>query len=577
MFRKLFLYLIGIIIFFFKAFTISYAQKTSYQVVVYPQSLQNQFFESSTDSILILKTFQEKITNWREEGYLLANIDSISFQKDTCFVKLFKGEQFKWLKLSNGNVPDILLNRINFREKLYSSKPFSLKNWESLQQKILKDSEEHGFPFASISLDSVEIQGDKIKAQLKYEKGTLYVFDSLDYPENVRLKKKFLANYLGLIPQRPYNQSKIRMAENKLRSLPYLYLKSSPKVEFDDGKVYTKLELIPKKANQLEGVLGVLPNANRNGRLMLTGQFLLDLHNLFASGKRLKFQWQQFKPSSQTLNALYQHPNFLRTNIDLAGEFDLLKEENSFLNVQSQLSAFYPTAFWGTWKAILNSRSGRLIGNEQNTNSEATRTKFLAYGLGYEFQKLDDQIFPHKGWKFLIQSIAGNKQLTPSVADTTLMNLPKKTFQWQSQLELAKYWWLSSHSSLMLRTKAMKIWNDYLFINELQRFGGLQSMRGFNEREFFVSAFWFNTLEYRFHFDRKEGDESMFFLLLDQSWIEQDLYKGKTNNELWGVGAGLQLQTKAGIFNFVYALGKSEQQSFAPNLAKIHFGLLSRF
>jgi outer membrane protein assembly factor BamA len=529
------------------------------------------------DSNSLIKTFQEELQKWRNEGFLLANLDSIHFQKDTCFVKLYKGEQFLWLELSQGNVPDILLNRINFRERLYLSKPFSLKNWKNLHDKILKDSEEHGFPFATISLDSVEIQGNQLKAELHYESGTLYVYDSLDYPENVRIRKSFLANYLGLIPQKTFSQSNIKIAESKLKTMPFIYLQSSPKVNFYDGKVYTQLDIIPKKANQLEGILGVLPNANRNGRLMLTGQFLLDLHNLFASGKRLKFQWQQFKPSSQTLNAFYQHPNFLKTNVDLAGEFDLLKEENSFLNIQSQLTALYPTAFWGVWKLTFNSRSGRRIGNEQNTDNEAIKTKFLAYGLGYEYQKLDNPIFPHKGWKFLLHSMAGNKQLTSSINDSTLKELPSKTFQLQTNLEISNYWWISSQSSLMLRTKAMKIWNDYLFINELQRFGGLQSMRGFNEREFFVSAFWMNTLEYRFHFDRKEGDESMFFLLIDQSWIEQKLYKSQTNNQLWGVGAGLQLQTKAGIFNFVYALGRSEQQSFAPNLAKIHFGLLSRF
>jgi translocation and assembly module TamA len=46
-----------------------------------------------------------------------------------------------------------------------------------------------------------------------------------------------------------------------------------------------------------------------------------------------------------------------------------------------------------------------------------------------------------------------------------------------------------------------------------------------------------------------------------------------------GLGAGLSFRTAAGLFQFVYSVGRSEllNTGFSLSNSKIHFGLTSRF
>ncbi|MDW8287506.1 MAG: hypothetical protein RMJ89_05500, partial [Flammeovirgaceae bacterium] len=317
-----------------------FAQHSHRMLTVSPSEFADSFKSVRADCLVILNILQKQVHLWRQEGYCLANLDSFYCRKDTCFATIYKGEKYHWITIEKGNLPEFLFQRTRHYFHRLSRQPLVWRHWQDLQEAVLRESEQIGYPFARIGLDSVVINEKGICGKITYQAGNYYEFDSLNYPENVGVKKKFLANYLQIRPQQPFDQRKIELAERKLRMLPYLRVRSSPKVTFDDGRVVTHLDIQPQKASQLEGVLGFLPNAN-NGRLLLVGQFHLDLHNLFSTGKRLRFYWQQFKTSSQTLNIRYQHPNLLKTALNVLGEIDLLKEENSFLTVQSRLELQY--------------------------------------------------------------------------------------------------------------------------------------------------------------------------------------------------------------------------------------------
>ena len=68
------------------------------------------------------------------------------------------------------------------------------------------------------------------------------------------------------------------------------------------------------------------------------------------------------------------------------------------------------------------------------------------------------------------------------------------------------------------------------------------------------------------------------FLFADQAYLRralpQDPYPRDTPT---GLGAGLSFRTGAGQFQFVYALGRSQQQRLSLSAGKIHFGITSRF
>jgi hemolysin activation/secretion protein len=127
---------------------------------------------------------------------------------------------------------------------------------------------------------------------------------------------------------------------------------------------------------------------------------------------------------------------------------------------------------------------------------------------------------------------------------------------------------------LLTRLKAGSLFNNNnIFLNDLHRIGGLKTLRGFNENNFFASRYGVATLEYRLYTD----ETSYLLLFYDQGYIYNQLDIQHREDLPLGFGAGLSFLTRAGVFNFVYSLGASSSQKLNFNLSKIHFGLVSRF
>ena len=111
-----------------------------------------------------------------------------------------------------------------------------------------------------------------------------------------------------------------------------------------------------------------------------------------------------------------------------------------------------------------------------------------------------------------------------------------------------------------------------IYQNELYRFGGLNTLRGFNEEELFASTKGQLTLEYRFLLDRN----SNVFLFYDQGIYENSATVYYSDYPL-GFGGGISFSSKIGIFSITYALGKEFSNPIDFRSSKIHFGYTAYF
>ena len=111
--------------------------------------------------------------------------------------------------------------------------------------------------------------------------------------------------------------------------------------------------------------------------------------------------------------------------------------------------------------------------------------------------------------------------------------------------------------------------NDQLLKNERYRIGGLTSLRGFNEKNFFVDGYVLSRAEFRSFFE----DRSYAYVFYDQLFLST----GAMRDQPFGIGLGFALETSAGQFSFALAMGKSDDQQFAFDNMKAHFGYVSRF
>lgn len=574
-----------------------------------------KYQKTHKDSIMVLKILQNLVKTLQEDGFLEASFDSVFCKEKQFHAYLHISKSYRFLKLNIDNMPKELLQHIHDKPKNIAknslkniskkgkNSSFSYMDFLKLKTNILRVSENNGYPFAKVYLDSIQLEpinlltnnednkqnnANKYKheqgfsAILRYEKGTYIRFDSLLIigKNPLKIKRAFLENYLKLHKNQAFSQKKVEEAEKLLQKLPYLQLTQKLETTFERDRAFLILHSEALKINQFDGIVGLLPNAAQNNQLQFTGQVNLKLYNLLQSGKTLLLEWQSPRSQSQLLNLSYEHPNLFKSGIDITSSLHLNKRDTSFVNFRWALQFAYNLG--GNAKVFVFTEFRQSTSDSSQVNQpirNVADTKVQLYGLGYEFQNISslqgNLQNPRKGWHIRLTTSAGNKEIKP-LWDTN--DSIYKTLQLQStQIQftsLANYYLKTGkNTTLLFRINAGILLNNNLFINELFQLGGIRSLRGFNEMTFFSPYYSINTLEYRLYFEQN----SSLFAFADYAFMGVRVGNDTKFNTPLGLGGGLSFATKAGIFSFVAAMGQSETQGFGINQMKIHFGLVTRF
>ncbi|MDQ3394294.1 MAG: BamA/TamA family outer membrane protein [Bacteroidota bacterium] len=531
------------------------------------------------DSASAIKLSKDIIHSLLSKGYLTAAIDSITFSEKEIIIYPWIGNQYQWAKLATGNLDDRSLSQAGFRKKHFENKLFSYPEISSIFDKILKSAESHGYPFASIRLDSIAIDQNRITAQINFLEGPYITFDSLRVHGNSKIKKRFLENYLKIVQGQPYDEKSIKEINSKIKRLPYLKLSEAPQVTFQNSEGTVHLFVEDKKVNQVDGIIGFFPNAGNDNKLLLTGQFNLLLQNIFGSGKALHLEWQKIKPLSQLLDISYFHPNLLSSPINVGGSFYLLKEDTTFLNRDAGINFSVNKGLYSDVRLYTKIRTANLLYAAQYKNNthlpDYADFVLQTYGAGYQWSDLDDIFFPTKGLHLDLDGSVGNKKIIKngSLPSELYEGVQERSLQLSMSVEVSKYIPVKKRAVILGRLRGGIIHNDQLFLNDLFRIGGLNSLRGFNENFFFASQFATATCEVRMMLDQ----QSFFLLFADQGLLKFNLANNKYYDRPTGIGLGFNIALEGGIFNFIYALGGSNAQLMNFQGSKIHFGYISRF
>jgi outer membrane translocation and assembly module TamA len=556
-----------------------------------------------------------KLIPFHSNGSIDSSIDSLNKNKSNSKNKIELiidlGKQAFWKELSTNSVPSLIQKNVisDFERKdflkdilkkendNYSNAPVKSQDIKKLQEAILKYAENNGYPMARTSLDSAKIIETKTRlyfsANLTYQSGALIQFDSLIIDGSAKIKKDFLMNYLHIQKGKMYQENNVKNAVRLLKTMPYLKLDGKPNVEFRYDRAYLRLPLKRVKSSQFDGVIGFLPKSQAGGNsqnesgssLLLTGQVKLNLVNPFGAGKTIAFEWQRIRPESQTLYANYQHPNFLKTNLELGGNFNFIKEDSTFSIVERRANIAYPSAKFGKigfFTSLLTSTRTGIIRNADTANVPTADSRFWHYGISHSYNSLDDVYFPRKGFQISTEISTGNKTFTDSLSRSRISDIQNpntanddfKSPQLKFNTDVSLFIKINKLSSLRLRTQIQFIESKNLFLNELLRVGGLQNLRGFDPNSFFVSRYGLLGAEWRFYFEER----SYLMAFAEQAAVRAHTRRNEVYIDLpTSAGAGISFATKTGIFYFIYAMGNSKTQPISVINSKIHFGLISQF
>lgn len=527
------------------------------------------------------------------KGYPVASVDSSWSTDTTMQAYVYLGTKYNWIKLSTLTIEKKALDESGFMEKNFSNKPMNISLLQGLQQRMLNYYEKEGYPFASVYLDSVEIKNDSINAQLKVNKGVLYHIDSIRVYGKVNLSKKFLQHYLNISNGSIYNKEKLQQVDKRMQELPYLTPVQASDVTMLGAGSVLNLYVQPKRSSQINFLIGFLPASGQSGKLQLTGDVNLDLKNLLGTGEAILIKWQQLQQKSPRLNLGYNQPYIFNTAFGFDFLFDLFKKDSSFLQINAQLGLQFSLSSSQTGKIFVQWQSTSLLSGAVDTNFiKATKqlppnidVNSANVGLNYDWIKTNYRFNPRTGNEINFAGIVGIKNVKQNTDITAIKDpnfnyaslydsIKPKSYQLKLKLAAAHYFPVGKSSTIKTSINTGLYSSPSVFRNELFQIGGYKLLRGFDEESIYATRYAVLTAEYRNLISRN----SYLFLFADAGLTKNKYQSVNVNNQFIGAGIGIVYETKLGLLNLSYALGKRDDIKFnIREASKLHFGYINYF
>ena len=531
------------------------------------------------------------------KGFVNASLDSIFFDTASAKLVLYLGQRYKWAHISAPAADPQILSISGWNEKTFDNKPINFDQLKGFQERMLVYLENNGYPFAKISLDSISLVEDSVNARLIIDKGPLYKIDSIRVYGNAKISNVFLQRYLEIPNGSIYNREKLLRISKKIRELSFAEEEQPSNMSLLGTGSVLNLYLKQRRSSQVNAIIGFLPNNDQlsSKKLLITGEANINLQNAFGGGEALGLNWQQLQVKSPRLNIFYRHPYLFNSPLGVDFAFDMLRKDSSYLNINLNLGASY---------VLSESQSGKIFlqhlqtiisqGGINDAKVIATKTlpdiadvSSLALGLEFEKNKTNYRFNPRSGYQFRLGGSGGLKKIKknneilelkdpsdPSFDFDGLYDTVKlKSYQLRWMGSVAKYFPTGKQGTIKTAINAGTIFSDNIYRNELFQVGGYKLLRGFDEESQYVSQYAVGTLEYRYLI----GLNSFFFAFVDGGWGRNNSHGSKYSHTYIGTGLGLALETKAGIFNLAWAVGKRDDTPFNLRQSKIHFGFVNYF
>lgn len=531
------------------------------------------------------------------KGFVSASVDSVRYDSTTAIIKLYTGQLYKWGSVTANDEAKKWLRQVGWDEPVFNNKILDYGKVSALQERMLNYFENNGYPFAKIFLDSLILNGDNVDGHIKIITGPLYRVDSIKVTGNAKISTDYLQNFLGIKNGSVYNKEKIQGITTRLLQLNYVEETEPPKFYWGSTGGVVELFLQQKKSSQINFIIGLLPNNDQlaSKKMMVTGEALLNLQNALGSGETIGLIWQKLQVASQRLNILYKQPYLFKTPFGLDFAFDMFKKDSTFLNFDFKLGAEYSfdtrqyvKLFVQQFNTILSNINTNLVLQTRRLPNEAD-VKLTNIGFEYGFNNTNYIYNPVNGYELLFVTTAGNKVIKrnnqilelkdekdPTFNFSTLYDTVKtKSSQLRSMLTAAKYFPMGNKMRSTIKTalNAGYLGGRNIFRNELFQIGGYRLLRGFDEQSQYLSQYGIATLEYRY----LVGQNSYFNVFTDGGW-GRNASRGFNNNYSYiGAGLGMAFETKIGLFNLAWAIGKRNDTEFNLRQSKIHFGFVNYF
>lgn len=540
-----------------------------------------------------IKYLDELLVAAYTKGYLTATYSIMDINLHRSEVSLQTGKIIKWVTLITDSIEPAYLAAVQFKPKDFKNMAYSQVEVSELIGKLIRYAEQNGYPFTTVYFTDFSLQDTLIQATLRVNKGRIIRFKVPEIRGDLNLNSNYLSQYSGIKEGGLYNEKLIDELDAALRELPFCSVMKPSQVEFsgEDAQVVSFLD--NRNASKFDLVIGVLPNNEITGRLLITGDGNLRLYNVFNAGELFDLHFTQLESATKELQTAFMYPYLpsLPLGVDLG--FSLFLRDSTFLERNALVGVLfrfrgnnYVKAFTTFYNSdVLNVDTAYVLATHNLPENVDVST--TSYGVGMHYEKLNYIYNPRSGFLIDAEGAAGIKEIkqNSTILELTDPAYPEYDFasiydSVELQTLAINYRFNAQYYIPVFRQSTIKtaftgaaLINNKIFNNELFRIGGNKLLRGFDEQSITASAYYIFTVEYRYLL----STNSFMQLFTDIGYTLNKSVTPYTQDFPIGFGAGISFETRAGIFGLSYALGRTETNPVQFKNAKIHFGYLNYF
>lgn len=425
-------------------------------------------------------------------------------------------------------------------------------------------------PFTQLKFIELEpMQYPTLLAKLQVNLLPQRKIDSLVIKGYTNLDRGLLKHKAGIRRPMLFEKARINRAEEILSASPYVSVLRPSEALFQEKRTTLYMYLEKKQANQIEGILGFGSDAQQQA-LKLNGYLNIQLWNNLDKSEQFDLRYKADGNQQERLEIQAGLPYLGGSPVGVQAKFDLFRRDSTFTTVTSGAQITYEP--FGPWSLAMEYTSIRSTTGNEVISQQSNISDFKQGLWGISFQRLKSRnsvLMPTKSL-IRVQGEFGSSDQEITLEETSLGIRQTNTRQ-RLNLELDYLLKLWPNHFFWLYQKTALIQGEQLRLNELYRFGGTQSLRGFNENLLETSRMHLIQSEYRLSFSEA------FYIhhLTDFAYYRNELEGNMTFN--YSVGLGIATVTRAGILKFQIAQGFGKRTDFSTNNTKIHLVFNSRF
>ena len=485
-------------------------------------------------------------------GYLESKIDFNNQINDSVYnCKIILGKKTLFISINISNNLKTFIGIKNDTLKV----PFSQYN--AFIKNTLKKLETNGFSMAKVNLINITAQKDAVIADLRIDFGKKRQLNDIVINGYDKFPVGHLKSLKRIYKNKVFNAQNLEQLSKDFDQFRFVKQIKYPEILFkkDSTKIYVYVE--KTKNNTFDGFLGFTNDDKKN--LIFSGYINLILSNILNSGEKLIINWRSNGNEQRTFNAGVEIPYIFKSPISLKANLNIIKQDSTFQTTQTALDLGYYFNYNSRFYLGYQSSESSDIKNLNTATLSDFTNDYVTANFEYLNYKSDSFLFTEK------------TNLNLKIGTGNRYSKFEKSAQFFGSLKLKHDFYLNDKNCINLKSQNFYLQSNQYIINELYRFGGINSIRGFSENSLQGSFFTSLLTEYRYIVTSN---------LYVHSIIDYGYYQDRTTNKsdkLVGLGFGFGLLTKNGLFNLIYANGSSQNQQIQLSNSIVQISLKANF